>query len=93
MASRDPVPNPPGAAPPGTDRPERLPPWWEDLSPLGRLVVTAGALVRVAGTVADATMTRAARIAADSAQAYREGRDGAGEGDARTKARGPDHGP
>lgn len=56
--------------------PERLPPRWEDLTPLGRLVVTAGALVRGAASVADATMDRAARIAADSAQAFREGRDG-----------------
>ena len=60
---------------PDPERPTRLPARWEDLSPLGRLVLSVGAVGRVTATVLERGVDRAAQIVADSQRAFREGRD------------------
>lgn len=60
---------------PESERPRHLPSRWEDLTPLGRLVVTVGAVGRVTATVLERGVDRAAQIVADSQRAFREGRD------------------
>ncbi len=77
MSVHDPTP----PDPQHSDAPQRLPAHWEDLTPLGRLVLSVGFAGRVAATVLDRGIDRAARIAADSRRAFHQGRTGTSDDD------------
>ena len=74
-------PTPPDRPDAHPDAPQRLPAHWEDLTPLGRLVLSVGFTGRVAATVLERGIDRAARIAADSRRAFHEGHTGTHDDD------------